>query len=636
MCGIAGLLHQRSAFELEMTAQAMADAIRHRGPDDGGVWVDEEAGLALSHRRLSILDLSAAGHQPMVSTDGRWVISYNGEVYNHAALRAELEAMGVAFRGHSDTETLVEAVARFGVRAVLPRLAGMFALALWDRQERCLVLARDPMGIKPLYWGRHNGALLFASELKAIRALPWFVPEIDRDAVAGFLRFGYVPAPSSIYRGISKLPPGCLLTLRPGAEPVVEPYWSLQKVALAGQAKPLALSDDEATDSLEALLKQVIGEHMISDVPLGAFLSGGIDSSAVTALMQTAGGRSVRTFTIGYDEGGYDESAHARAVAEYLGTVHTDLRATAADARAVIPRLAEWYDEPFADSSQIPTFLVSELTRRSVTVALSGDGGDELFAGYNRHAQAPRIEQLLGLPAPLRKAGAGLISAVSAEGWDGALSMLPQGMRPRLLGNKLHKLARLLSSVDGDEAYARLVGFWPDGLVSGGHLPRRDPSYAEGLPGLVERMQLMDATTYLPDDILTKVDRATMAVSLEARVPFLDHRVVEWAWRLPRGQRLRDGQSKWLLRQVLYRHVPRELIDRPKMGFAVPIAAWLRGPLRAWADDLLSPDSFAAHGLIDPGPIRAAWVEHLAGRGSWDQHLWIVLMFQAWWRRWMA
>jgi len=614
----------------------MADAIRYRGPDDGGVWVDGEAGLALAHRRLSILDLSAAGHQPMASADGRWVICYNGEAYNHAVLRTEMEERGVVFRGHSDTETLLEAVAHLGLRAVLPRLAGMFALALWDRQERTLVLARDPMGIKPLYWGRYDGALLFSSELKAMRTLPWFKPGIDRNAVAGFLRYGYVPAPASIYEGVSKLPPGCLLTVKPGAEPVIEDYWSLQKAALAGQADPLALDDREATDALDTLLRQVVGEHMVSDVPLGAFLSGGVDSSSVTALMQAAGGRSVRTFTIGYGDDGYDESAHARAVADHLGTVHTDLRATAADARAVIPQLADFYDEPFADSSQIPTFLVAQLTRKSVTVALSGDGGDELFAGYNRHVQAPLVERLLGWPTPVRKAGAAVLSSVSAEGWDGAFSMLPRSVRPRLLGNKLHKLAGILAARDSDDAYARLTGFWPDGLVVGGKVGGKDISYAHGLAGLVERMQLADAATYLPDDILTKVDRATMAVSLEARVPFLDHRVVEWAWRLPRVQRLRDGQSKWLLRQVLYRYVPKDLIERPKMGFAVPIGAWLRGPLKAWADDLLSADALAAHGLIEAAPIRAAWADHLAGRGSWDHHLWIVLMFQAWWRRWMA
>jgi len=631
MCGIAGLLRDTSPSNLEFDALRMAEAITHRGPDSTGVWVDGEAHVALAHRRLSILDLTAAGAQPMTSADGRWVLSYNGEIYNHGGLRAELEAMGVAFRGHSDTETLVEAVARFGIRAVLGRIAGMFAIALWDRQERSLTLARDPLGIKPLYWGQVDGALVFASELKALRALPWCRPGIDCDALAGFLRYGYVPAPASIYQGIGKLPPGHLLTYRPGSAPKIERFWSLEAAA---QAAPHSLSDQDAADALEDLLSQVVREHMESDVPLGAFLSGGVDSSTVTALMQRVGGRAVRTFTIGYGEDGYDESAHARAVADHLGTVHTELRASPADALAVIPQLPDFYDEPFADSSQLPTYLVSRLTRQKVTVALSGDGGDEIFAGYNRHVLAPRIERLLGLPAPLRQAGAAALQAVSAQGWDHLLTLLPAGIRPRLIGNKLHKLAGMLSAKDQAEAYARLVRFWPEGLVKGGSAGNHGLS--DAVAGLVERMQLTDAATYLPDDILTKVDRATMAVSLEARVPFLDHRVVEWAWKLPRHQRLRDGQGKWLLRQVLYRHVPRELIERPKMGFAVPIADWLRGPLRSWADDLLSPEAFAAHGLIEAGPIRAAWAEHLAGKGSWDHHLWIVLMFQSWWRRWMA
>ena len=612
----------------------MTSAIRTRGPDAAGAWVDGSGGIALGHRRLSILDLSPAGAQPMVSACGRFVIVYNGEVYNHAELLPDLAASGVALRGHSDTEVLLEAFARFGVDAVLPRLAGMYAFALWDRRNRRLVLARDPLGIKPLYWGRTgDGTLLFGSELKALRAHPSWDFAIDPQAVAGLLSFGYVPAPLSIHRGVSKLPPGHTLTIEAGGEPRLSCFWSLADIAARGQVAPAGLDDGAAADRLEALLRQVTGEHLLSDVPVGAFLSGGIDSSTVVAMMKAVANGPVRTFTIGYGEAGYDESAHAAAIARHLGTDHTALRVTADDALAVIPRLADIYDEPFADSSQIPTFLVSQLARRHVTVALSGDGGDELFAGYNRHVWIERVEGATGrLPGWARRLVAAAMTGLSADAWDRLAGRLPGA--PRLLGNKMHKLAAALSARDAGEVYRSLVTLWPEAhrLVPGAG-PAPLPAAPAGL-GAVERVQFLDAATYLPDDILVKVDRASMAVSLESRVPLLDRRVAEFAWSLPRRQRLRDGQGKWLLRQVLYRHVPRELIDRPKMGFAVPIGGWLKGPLRDWAEDLLSEAALKSNGLLDAATVRRRWHDHLAGRGGWEHHLWAVLMFQAWARRW--
>lgn len=636
MCGLTGFWGQPGQHQVLVTrATAMADTIRHRGPDADAVWSDAESGLALGHRRLSILDLSPAGAQPMVSSCGRFVIAYNGEVYNHAELIPELAAAGVTLRGHSDTETLLEAFARFGVEAVLPRLAGMYAFALWDRRDRRLVLARDPLGIKPLYWGRTgDGTLLFGSELKALRAHPAWDFAVDPQAVAGLLSFGYVPAPLSIHGGVSKLPPGHTLTVEAGGAARLSCFWPLTEITIRGQAETAGWSDAEATDHLEALLRQVTGEHLLSDVPVGAFLSGGVDSSTVVAMMKAVAQGPVRTFTIGYGEAGYDESAHADAVARHLGTEHTKLRITAADALAVVPQLADMYDEPFADSSQIPTFLVSRLARRHVTVALSGDGGDELFAGYNRHVWIERVQGAAGhLPGWVRRLAATAMTGLSADAWDRLASNLP-GM-PRLLGNKMHKLATALTARDGADVYRSLVTLWPHAhrLVVGGATPAALPVAPPSL-GAVERVQFLDTATYLPDDILTKVDRASMAVSLESRVPLLDRRVAEFAWRLPRRHRLRHGQGKWLLRQVLYRHVPRELIERPKMGFAVPIGGWLRGPLRPWAEDLLSEAAFAAHGLLDAAAIRRRWLEHLAGRGGWDHHLWAALMFQAWWQRW--
>jgi len=623
---------------MEAAVRRMNDTIVHRGPDGDGVWVDEEAGIALAHRRLAIVDLSPLGRQPMESADGRWVIAFNGEIYNFQDLRAELEAQGSAFRGHSDTEVLVEAVAAWGVEATARRLIGIFALALWDRRERALHLVRDQVGVKPLYWARFGGTVLFGSQPKTLRAHPAFRAEVDRDALTAYFRFAYVPAPHSIYKGVHKLEPGCILTFRGAAEPVRTVYWSLEGAVRAGLSDRLDLSDEEAADQLETLLSDAVGRQMVADVPLGAFLSGGVDSSTVVALMQAQSDRPVRTFTIGFKEAGYDESADARAVAGHLGTDHTELTVEPGHALEVIPRLAEWYDEPFADASQIPTFLVSEMTRRSVTVALSGDGGDELFAGYTRYFLGSRLWRMMGpVPAGLRGAAAGLIRAVPPGRWDALLGRLP-GI-PRLAGDKLHKLAGILAASGPDALYRGLVSQWhdPEALVLGGREPHGllwDDRLPGAVPDFVERMQRLDAGTYLPDDILAKVDRASMAVALEARVPLLDHRVLEFAWRLPLSQKIRGGQGKYLLRQVLYRHVPRELIERPKMGFGVPIDGWLRGPLRDWAEGLLDERRLREDGLLDVVTVRRTWAEHLSGRRNWQYRLWAVLMFQAWKAHW--
>ncbi len=619
----------------------MSDSLHHRGPDDGGLWVDEEAGIGFGQRRLSIVDLSPAGHQPMVSGDGRFVIVYNGEVYSHEEMRLELAALGVRFRGHSDTEVIVEAIAAWGVEATVKRLIGMFAIALWDRRERTLTLIRDRLGIKPVYWRLDGGWLLFGSELKALRADPLWQPEVDQEAVASYLRHNYIPAPRTIYRGVNKLEPGRILTFRAGDAPVENQYWDARAVARAGMAAPLALSDQELTDQLEALLKDAVGRRMVADVPLGAFLSGGIDSSLVVALMQAQSASRVRSFSIGFDEAGYDEAPHAKAVAAHLGTEHTELYVQSAHALEIIPRLAGWYDEPFADSSQIPTFLVSEMTRRHVTVALSGDGGDELFAGYNRYFLGAALWRKLGwIPGPLRRGAAGLIGAVPTGCWDRLAALLPRRFAPPQAGDKARKFADILALADSGAVYRRLVSQWRDpGLLLPGVTEPKGPLWDEAIvrefPDLVPRMQFLDLVTYLPDDILTKVDRASMAVSLEARVPILDHRVVEFAARLPLSARIRDGQGKWLLRRVLDRYVPRRLIERPKMGFGIPLDSWLRGPLRDWSESLLDPAGLAEAGL-DPAPIRQCWQEHLGGARNWQYQIWTILMLQAWRKQWLG
>jgi asparagine synthase (glutamine-hydrolysing) len=637
MCGIAGLVDLERRFEpdlLRNIASRMADTLRHRGPDDRGVWIDPAAGIALGHTRLSIIDLSPAGAQPMASSCGRFVLSYNGEIYNAPELRAELEAAGRKFRGHSDTEVMVEGFAVWGVRPTVERLIGMFAFAAWDRAGRVLTLARDRLGIKPLYWGHIDGNLVLASELKTLKTVPGWSGEIDPNALSAFLRFGYVPAPMSIYRDIKKLMPGTLLECREDGSIRHATYWSLSDLAARGLSSPLDISDADATAMVEELLSDAVRRRMVADVPLGVFLSGGIDSSTVAALMQANSAHPVRTFSIGFREPAYDEAAHAKQVAAHLGTEHTELYVTPAETRAVIPKLQDIYDEPFADSSQIPTYLVSEMTRKHVTVALSGDGGDEVFAGYNRYGQGLALAKMIrALPKPMRQAMAGAMTAVKPGTWDSLAIVLPSQMRPRLLGDKIHKLAGVLPE-DAIGFYRHLVTQWPEGssLVRAASAPD-ESLYADAVrrrfPDDVSWMQYLDTLTYLPDDILAKVDRASMAVALEVRVPLLDHRVVELSWRLPQRFKLRGGTGKWLLRQIAYKYVPKDLLERPKMGFAIPIDQWLRGPLKDWADDLVG--SLVRNGdVIDGAPIAEKWAEHQSGARNWQYFLWNVLMYEAW------
>lgn len=641
MCGIAGVF---GGPRIDATiVECMTRAVSHRGPDDEGFWIDADAGIGLGHRRLSILDLSPAGHQPMESPRGRYVITLNGEIYNYADLKERLAAEGheVEWRGHSDTEVLLAGFDAWGIRTTLERASGMFALAVWDKAERSLTLARDRLGEKPLYYGRAGraeGAFIFASELKALLQHPDFEPEIDRHALSLFVRYLNVPAPLSIYRGIAKLMPGTMLTIRHGSgDPEVEEYWSGAEVASAGFADPIALDDAAAADRLERLLEGAIGRQMMSDVPIGAFLSGGVDSSTVVAIMQKISPRPVKTFTVGFHEAAYNEATHAKAVAAHLGTDHTEMYVSPAEAMDVIPRLPTMYDEPFADSSQIPTHLISALARRHVTVALSGDGGDELFAGYDRYLITAGLwKKIAGVPMPLRSAAARALTLVPASAWttlgDAAGGLLPRAVRMRRLGDKVHKGAAMLCSQSLDELYEGMLSLWPDpaAVVVGGSKesgPAIDPRL--GALGGVERMMAQDMLGYLSNDILAKVDRAAMAVSLETRVPLLDPRIVEFAWRLPMSMKIRGGATKWLLRQVLHRHVPRALIDRPKMGFGVPLDSWLRGPLRDWAESLLDERRLDEEGFFHPGEIRRCWEGHLNGQTN-QFRLWAVLMFQSW------
>ena len=644
MCGLVGFLGGVAGEGGdEALLRCMSDTLIHRGPDDGGTWFDSEQRIGFGHRRLAIVDLSPAGHQPMVSGSGRYVTAFNGEIYNHLDIRAELEELGQAptWRGHSDTETLLAGIEAWGVEATLKKSIGMFAIALWDKQTHMLILARDRMGEKPLYYGWQGSGnervFLFGSELNALKSHPAFGAHIDRGALCLLLRHNYIPAPYSIYQGIAKLEPGCLLSLSlEQPEPKIWKYWDAIEAARAGVAQPFAGTADQAVDALEVLAKDAIRRQMMSDVPLGAFLSGGIDSSTVVALMQAQSSRPVKTFTIGFSEEGYNEAVHAKAVAQHLGTEHTELYVTPQQAMEVIPRLPSLYCEPFADSSQIPTFLVSQLAKQHVTVSLSGDAGDELFCGYNRYQITEQSWRKLALvPAPLRALAAKGITALSPTAWDSLAGIIPGAGRYAALGDKLHKGASVLASATVDELYLGMVSHQrnPVDWVIGGEEP---PTHLTGLRpelgglNVVERMMALDAISYLPDDILVKVDRAGMAVSLESRVPFLDHRVVEFAWSLPLSYKLREGQTKWPLRQVLYRHVPRALIDRPKMGFGVPLHDWLRGPLREWAEELLDEARLAKEGYFHPVPVRQIWAEHLSGKRNWMAQLWNVLMFQAW------
>ncbi len=646
MCGITGfwdISRQINNDKLPVIVEQMSKTLHLRGPDDSGVWVDTEAGIALGHRRLAIVDLSPEGHQPMISADGRYVIVFNGEIYNFLKLRCELEQLGHRFRGGSDTEVMLASFSQWGISEAVQRFNGMFAFAVWDKKQRVLHLGRDRLGEKPLYYGWSGRTFLFASELKAFKAYPDFQPQINRDALTLFFRYNYVPAPHSIYQGIYKLPPATILSWDGrNTSSVQMPYWSLKDTAQLGVNNPFTGTEQDAFDELEGLLLEAVRLRMIADVPLGAFLSGGIDSSTIVALMQAQSSQPVKTFTIGFHEQGYNEAQHARSVAQYLGTDHTELYVTSNEALSVIPKLPYLYDEPFADASQIPTFLVSELARQHVTVSLSGDGGDELFGGYNRYSWGRSIWQKIGwIPKSLRSFAAQGMTSVSPHLWDSVFermsSLAPNKIKYSTFGERLHKLASILAEPDPDAMYVGLVSQWrdPENLVINGSeaitIVSDRQSWAQ-LPDFTQRMMYLDAATYLPDDILVKVDRASMGVSLEGRIPFLDHRVVEFAWRIPLEMKIRNGEGKWLLRQVLYKHVPKELIERPKAGFGVPIDSWLRGPLREWAEDLLNSSSIRQQGFLNPLPIQKKWEEHLKGDRNWQYYLWSVLMFQAWLR----
>lgn len=643
MCGIAGFVADRS-LAFEETIRGMTDRLAHRGPDDEGHWIDRETGVALGHRRLSIVDLSLNGHQPMVSSCGRYVIVLNGEIYNHEALRESLDkaaANAPFWRGRSDTETLLETIARRGFEYALDASAGMFAFALWDRDSRTLYLARDRFGEKPLYYGSVGSSLVFGSELKAITAFPGARPEIDRDALSGMMQFGYVCSPWSIYRGIRKLPPGSFLAIRIGNNGQADigtpkRYWNLDGPLQEGLRSELAHADDASLiDRLDALLRQTLRIQMVSDVPLGAFLSGGIDSSLVVALMQSQSTRPVRTFTIGFREDDYDEAPYAREVARHLGTEHTEWYISPTEAASVIPELPHIFDEPFADSSQVPTTLVARMTRQHVKVSLSGDGGDELFGGYPRYAFTQSLWRRFGrLPRWGRETIAATAASISPNSWDRILRVVPSSrLRRSVNGHRVHRLAALAGAGSFDEMYLQLLSQWApgSGLVLGSNgAPwlTGNPIY-NGRP-MLDRMRQWDIAHYLPDDILVKVDRAAMSVSLETRAPLLDHRVAEFAWALPERVLLRNGCSKWLLRQVLQRYVPTALFDRPKAGFGIPVARWLRTDLREWAETLLDERKLREQGLLTPGPVRRMWREHLAGTHDHQSRLWSVLMFQAW------
>ena len=647
MCGIAGFWRDNSDQStdwLEETASAMADTLVHRGPDDSGTWVDPEVGVAFGHRRLSIIDISDAGHQPMISQDGRYVISYNGEIYNFQKLRQELEKLGHRFRGHSDTEVMLASFIEWEVEGSLKRFNGMFAFALWDRRDRLLYLARDRIGEKPLYYGVQNGTFFFASELKAIWAHTEFRPIIDRDALASFLRFSYVPSPNSIYKGIKKLLPGHFLCLNsPLNESNSQPYWSLKEVMLESKKAPFSGSDKEAVDELERCLKKTVKSRMVSDVPLGAFLSGGIDSSTIVALMQSQSERPINTFSIGFHEQDFNEAVHAKKVAKHLGTNHTELYINPKEALEVIPKLPSMYDEPFADSSQIPTHLISTLARKHVTVALSGDGGDEIFAGYNRYILAQKHWKLLqSLPIGLRKGLARIMGFIGGNRFENIYRKfefsLPVNSRISLPAEKYEKVEKIMSMSGIDEVYKRLISiiYMPEKyLVSGMESSSQldDLSLWNHNQDYIGNMQKLDLLTYLPDDLLVKVDRAAMAVSLETRVSFLDHELVEFVMGLPIDFKIKNGQGKYLLKKVLFRHIPLETMERPKMGFTVPLGDWLRGPLKDWALELIEPKQLEQEGYLKSDPIMNLWNEHLKGRANWGHQLWNLLMLQSWLRK---
>lgn len=640
MCGIAGFYSEivsRPESEIKSRAQSMVNAIVHRGPDDVGTWVDARAGIALAHRRLSVLDLSPAGHQPMESASGRYVLVYNGEIYNHLLISNSLEAENgnIDWRGHSDTETLLAAIEHWGVELALTKIKGMFAFAVWDKQDEVLYLARDRLGEKPLYYGWQGGSFLFGSELKAMKAHPDFAGEIDRGALALYFRHNYVPGPYSIYKGIFKLPAGSLVRVKFNQSEAVVPmyYWKLSDIAERSEVSSYAGSEADAVGQLEEKLGSAVGDQMLADVPLGALLSGGIDSSLICSLMQSRSTSRVKTFTIGFDSATYNEAAFAGKVAKHLGTEHTELYVDPAGALDIVPSMSEMYDEPFADSSQLPTHLVMKLVKQHVTVALSGDGGDELFAGYNRYAYAPKLwNRLGGLPQFFRDGIAKSLTVLPAA----TVNRLAGGFGVVQAGDKAHKLGQRLANISNvDDLYLSLVSEWGEESDLGIDAPKLPYLLNERgawpeLDDPVARMMALDSLSYLPDDILVKVDRAAMAVSLETRAPFLDKDVVEFAWQLPMNLKLRNGQGKWILRKLLYKYVPENLVERPKMGFSIPLDDWLRGPLREWAEPLLDEHRLIAEGYINPVPVRRAWEQHQQNKANFGYRLWSVLMFQSW------
>lgn len=648
MCGIAGCLSTSNYFNVDEygdQARRMAMALIHRGPDDSDVWVDQNLPVALSHRRLAIQDLTVEGRQPMVSTTGRYVVVFNGEIYNHLGLRRELGS--VAWRGHSDTETLLAAIEAWGLKLALQKFDGMFAFAIWDRELKQLCLARDRVGEKPLFYGWQSDIFLFGSELKALAAHAAWSPKVDRNALTLFMRYGYVPMPYSIWSGVKKLLPGTFVVLTlnemvPNVLPEPEYYWRALDVST--NKTKFTLDDATATDELDNNLREVVADQMLADVPIGAFLSGGVDSSTVVALMQQLSSSPVCTYSIGFSDENFDEAKYAKAVANHLGTMHTELYAAPEDALNLIPGLPQMYDEPFADSSQIPTYLVAALARKDVTVSLSGDGGDELFGGYNRYFLGASIWGKIGpLPLAIRQIATKLLMTPSPNVWDQLGKLLPINLRPKSFGDKVHKLASILDVRGAEDLYKRLLSqqLEPELVVLNGFEPTTWSEHesanflklSQNLP-FAERMMFQDLIGYMSDDILTKVDRAAMAVSLETRIPMLDHRIIEFAWALPHHMKIRNGQGKWLLRQVLYRYVPKALIERPKQGFGVPLASWLRGPLRDWAEALLDERRLRNEGYLKPELVRSRWTEHLTGARNWQYWLWNVLMFQAWREHW--
>lgn len=648
MCGIAGFWSKSSNKNIEIIIKEMTHTIKHRGPDDEGIWINENDSIALGHKRLSIVDLSPNGHQPMVSQNERYVITFNGEIYNFQKIRLEIENISrekgytIKFKGTSDTEVILAAVEVYGLQKAIARFKGMFAFSIYDRKEKKLYLVRDRLGEKPLYYGYINSDFIFASELKAICSYQSFNREIDRDVLALYFRHNYIPAPYSIYKGIYKLLPGTILTIENLDGRLAEPeqYWSAKETVINGMESPFGGSNQEALEYLEALLKDSIKGQMVADVPLGAFLSGGIDSSLVVALMQAQSSNPVKTFTIGFNEDKYNEAKEAKRVATYLGTDHTELYVQPKEAMGVINDMPILYDEPFADSSQIPTFLVSKLAKSHVTVSLSGDGGDELFGGYSRYLFTENIWRKIGwLPSNLRSNISNIVKVISPHTWDQIFNLLspfiPTKHRVSLFGDKIYKMADVIGNKNVNEIYRSVISLWknpgllvlnslePDTLIS----KTATGDYFKDIKVL---MMYLDMVTYLPDDILVKVDRAAMGVSLESRVPFLDHKIVEFAWQLPISLKIKNGQGKWPLRQILYKYVPKELIDRPKMGFGVPIDEWLKGPLKDWAETLLNEKRLISEGFLNPEPIKGKWIEHQKGYNNWQYYLWTVLMFQSW------